>query len=240
MPTDDVAGQTITHPTLDPDHYFLPYGYEQRAVPEYFTDDVEDGITWQPDVYPFAAQVARDHGCDVIVDLGCGRGGKLVPLHAGQPDWQYIGVDVGANISWCQENLAFGRWIEADLETCQALPIDDDVLSRAVIVCSDVLEHLVRPDVAAGLIGSLLQRGARAAVLSTPARELRAGAADPGPPRNVSHVREWASEEFRAFLTGAGLNITDFSHTRSDDAGGGMTTQLALLQAHPPVNGSQE
>lgn len=231
MPTNDIAAGNAVEPGLDPDLYFLPYGYEQRGTPEYFVDDEQDGVVWQPDVYPFAAQVALANDCDVVIDLGCGRGGKLVTLQAAQPGWEYIGVDIGANIAWCQQNLPFGQWVEADLETCRTLPLPAEVLRRTVLVCSDVLEHLVRPEVAMDLIGSLLHGGARAAVLSTPARELRAGPADPGPPRNTSHVREWASREFCAFVRARGLEIADFSLTRSDDAGGGRTTQLALIQS---------
>jgi 2-polyprenyl-3-methyl-5-hydroxy-6-metoxy-1,4-benzoquinol methylase len=233
VPANDVAAEGPVEPRLDPNHYFLPYGYEQRRAPEYFFDDEQDGTVWQPDVYPIAAQVALASGCEVIVDLGCGRGGKLVALQATYPRWNFIGVDIGPNIAWCQENLSFGQWIEADLETCHALPLSSQVLRRAVMVCSDVLEHLVCPEVATDLMASLLQRGVQAAVLSTPARELRAGAADAGPPRNTAHVREWASREFRAFVRARGLEIAEFSLTRSDDAGGGRTTQLVLIKGSP-------
>ncbi|MFH8802186.1 class I SAM-dependent methyltransferase [Streptomyces sp. NPDC017936] len=230
MPTDGVAVHPTAEPALDPEAYFLPLGYRQHSVPEYFDDVTDDGIVWQPDVYPFAAGVAAAHGCDTVIDLGCGRGGKLAALHAEQPAWTYVGVDIGSNIAWCRDHLGFGEWLEADLETCDALPLPDELLARSVVICSDVLEHLVRPEVAADLIGSMLRRGAPAAVLSTPARELRAGAAHPGPPRNTSHVREWASREFRAFLESRGLAITEQSLTRSDDGGGGgLTTQLVLL-----------
>lgn len=235
---DNITVADASEPALDPDHYFLPFGYEQRGAAEYFVDDEQDGVTWQPDVYPFAARVAMAHDCDSIIDLGCGRGGKLVTLQAAQPGWKFVGVDVGSNIIWCQQKLPFGRWIEADLETCRYLPLPADVLRRALVVCSDVLEHLVHPEALTALIGSLLERGACAAVLSTPARELRAGSADPGPPRNRAHAREWASREFCAFVQAQGLEIADFSLTRSDDAGGGRTTQLVLI--HPASASAKE
>ncbi|MFF5334124.1 class I SAM-dependent methyltransferase [Streptomyces sp. NPDC013181] len=240
MHADGIAavGGDISH--LDPDQYFLPRGYTQRPAPEYFVDAEDDGVLWQPDVYPYAARIADETGSGTIIDLGCGRGGKLALLHAERPDRQYVGVDVGVNITWCQDNLPFGRWIEADLETSRALPLSAETVRDSVVVCSDVLEHLVRPEVATDLIAGLLRDGARAAVLSTPARELRAGAADPGPPRNTSHVREWASEEFCAFVRSRGLEITHFSHTRSDDSGGGLTTQLLLVRPGGGTEGGAE
>jgi Methyltransferase domain len=231
VPAADVGGESAVGSSLDSLRYFLPHNYVQRFTPEYFVDDERDGVLWQPDVYPFAAQVALENGCDSIIDLGCGRGGKLVTLHAVRPDWHYIGIDVGSNIAWCQEHLAFGQWIEADLETCCTLQLPLARVRKAIVVCSDVLEHLVNPDVATGLIGSLLRSGAQAAVLSTPARELRAGLNHPGPPRNTAHVREWASQEFCSFVRAQGLEISSFSFSRSDDAGGGRTTQLLLVRS---------
>jgi hypothetical protein len=65
-----------------PEHFGLPLGYQQWLTPDYFTDTTDDGITWQPDVYPHAAQLAADLHRNVIIDIGCGRAGKLATLHA--------------------------------------------------------------------------------------------------------------------------------------------------------------
>lgn len=214
--------------------YFLPEGYIQRKHAEYFVDDVSDGVVWQPDVYPFVADIASRQGRDVILDVGCGRAGKLVEMAAAHPEWHYIGIDHGENLAWCATNLTFGHWIDIDLETAQELPIAASTLARAVVVCSDVLEHLVRPDNAVDFIRWMLRSGAGPAVFSTPAREGRAGLMHLGPPSNPSHVREWASTEFETFLREYGLVIEESSLTRSDDHGGGLTTQLvvARLAAH--------
>lgn len=212
--------------------FALPDGYEQRLTPVYFADDADDGIVWQPDVYPHAADIARHLGRTVIIDIGCGRAAKLAALHQEMPDWHYIGVDYGSNIEWCRGSHPFGEWLEADLEACDSLPISADRLRQAVIICSDVLEHLVRPYVAMGMMLSLAIAGDDApVVLSTPARERRAGADYIGPPRNPAHVREWTSEEFAAFVTANGFIIHDAHLTRSDDRSNGLTTQL--VTAYP-------
>lgn len=214
-----------------PDNHFLPCNYRQRAAPEYFADDAEDGVEWQPDVYPYAAEIVHRFGRHAVIDLGCGRAGKLVKLAGTHPGWDFVGVDVGPNIAWCRTALQFGEWIEADLETCPRLPLDTALVRQSVVVCSDVLEHLVHPETLTDLIVSLLSSGAARAVLSTPARELRAGPAALGPPRNRCHVREWASHEFCAFLRAREIEIEDFVLTRSDDAVGGRTTQLVMARA---------
>lgn len=210
----------------------LPAAYQQRLQPVYFADTADDGITWQPDVYPHAAALARDRGRDVIIDIGCGHAAKLALLQHDQPQWHYIGVDYGPNIEWCWANHAFGDWIEADLETCTALAIPIAQLSRAVIVCSDVLEHLVRPDVAIRMMLALAATGDSApVVLSTPARERRAGATYLGQPRNPAHVREWTNSEFQSFVRASGFAIHDAHLTRSDNQSNGLTTQL--VTAYP-------
>lgn len=217
---------------FDPHQHFLPRGYVQRVPPEYFADTDDSGITWQPDVYPETLALAREHDRAVIVDLGCGRAGKLVALRDQDPDLDIIGVDFGSNIDWCRENLPFGRWLGADLESVTTLPLATEEFTRAVIVCSDVLEHLIDPRPAMQLICWLLDHGAACAVLSTPARDKRAGAGHLGPPANPSHVREWTQGEFRAFVGSFPLAIGRFGLTRSDDGGGGLTTQLVVVM--PP------
>jgi hypothetical protein len=75
----------------------------------------------------------------------------------------------------------------------------------------------------------LLDKGAACAVLSTPARDKRAGAEHLGPPFNPSHVREWTQTEFRAFVASFPVWIDRAELTRSDDGGGGLTTQLVVV-----------
>ncbi|MFD9793612.1 class I SAM-dependent methyltransferase [Streptomyces sp. NPDC059070] len=222
-------------PGAEPGTFCLPTGYVQRVPPDYFVDEDEDGIVWQPDVYPYAASIARTHGCDTIIDIGCGRAEKLAALARRYPEWHYVGVDYGANIQWCREHWEFGQWVEADLEKDVRPVTDVEAVSGSVIVCSDVLEHLVRPDIAAAAIRGLLLDGAVKAVFSTPARERKVlpdQAEFHGPPDNVTHVREWASEEFRAFLRSCGLVVEDFSYTRRNDADGAPSTQLILADVH--------
>lgn len=223
-------GHSGTHdPGLCPDNMYLPCGYVQRELPEYFSDDATDGVVWQPDVYGRVAELAAARSDLAVIDLGCGRAGKLTSLAADHPSWRFIGVDFGSNITWCSSNLDFGRWIEADLESDQQLPIEPSEAAGAIVVCSDVLEHLVNPDTAIEHVRRLLAAGAALAVLSTPAREKRSGVEHPGPPRNIAHVREWASPEFHAYVRSRGLTIDEGTLTRSDNSGGGLTTQLVVV-----------
>jgi hypothetical protein len=214
---------------FDPALFFLTRGYTQRVPPGYFADTNDSRVTWQPDVYPETLALALKYDHTVIIDLGCGRASKLVAMREQNPDLDVIGVDFGSNIHWWHEHLPVVRWLGANLESVATLPLAPEVLARSVVVCSDVLEHLIDPRPAMRLICWLLDHGAACAALSTPARDKRAGAGHLGPPFNPSHVREWIQSEFRAFVASLPVAIERFELTRSDDGGGGLTTQLAVV-----------
>ncbi|WP_434593158.1 class I SAM-dependent methyltransferase [Streptomyces sp. A5-4] len=218
-----------TRPVGDAASYFIRAGYRSRDSVEYFADESDEATVWQPDVYPYAAVRAEQLGCDALIDIGCGRAGKLAALASTHAEWNFVGVDVGENLAWCRANHRFGEWIEADLETTRDLPLDPDVIKRSLVVCSDVVEHVLDPRPLMALVRGLLAAGSRGAVFSTPAREFRSGYETPGPPRNPSHVREWAGDEFQALLRASGFEIHYAGLTRSDDVSNGLSTQLVLV-----------
>jgi hypothetical protein len=210
-------------------NFFLKNGYSVRLNPEYFIDELAEweGITWQPDVYPFAAEFAAKRDSKKIVDIGCGRALKLAELQRQHPDWDFIGIDYGANVSWCKANHGFGTWVEADLEY-GILRTGHFAVEKSILLCSDVIEHLVNPVPFLRLIRNLLRQGATAAIFSTPERDLTRGESDNGPPENPCHVREWNSEEFKALLEWAGFELIHLGLTRSNDAEPDEKTILAI------------
>jgi hypothetical protein len=209
-------------------NFFLKHGYTARLDPEYFMDELE-GITWQPDVYPLAAKFAAERGCRKVVDIGCGRALKLELLRRQYPHWEFVGIDYGANVSWCREHHGFGTWIEADLED-GVLHTESLSLEKSILICSDVIEHLVNPVPFLRLIRSLLHKGATAVVFSTPERDLTRGEGDNGPPENPCHVREWNCEEFKGLLEWAGFELIHLGLTRSNDAEPDEKTILAIAR----------
>lgn len=190
--------------------YFLDERYQERVSPEYFRDEGMEAV-WQPDVYPEAAALGRILGAKTIVDLGCGDGSKLAQLH---PEFEIVGIDYGPNIEACRERYDIGAWIEFDLDSDEPFPLK--AVDGAVIVCADVIEHLIRPERMLRHVRSALDSGGDAFVLSTPERDLAEGPGHLGPPRNPAHVREWNTEELRRFLESVGLR-GHFGLTRSND-----------------------
>lgn len=206
----------------------LPPDYESRVTPEYFIDSVEvtGGVTWQPDVYAIAAQVARDAQCTTIIDLGCGQARKLAELH---PEFRVIGVDFGENINWCRSNWKFGSWLESDFEHHELLPIPIKVLDDSIVVCSDVIEHLIDPRPLLATIADLL-RHASCAILTTPDRERTHWSARHGPPSNPAHTREWSLVELVDLCEENGLEVISAGHTRSNDVSDCQATSLVMLR----------
>ncbi len=205
----------------------LSSAYASRERPEYFVDspEITGGVTWQPDVYAMAAAMARAGGCHTIVDIGCGQARKLSALH---PEFRVIGVDYGENITWCRRTYTFGSWLESDLEQHDLLPIPPAVLSDAVIVCSDVIEHLVDPRALLATLRSLLVH-ARYVVLTTPDRVRTHGTTHAGPPPNPAHTREWTTEELRRLCEIEGLPVLAAGHTRSNDVQPDLATVALVL-----------
>lgn len=169
-----------------------------------------------PGWYPgstVAAQAARDLKAACLVDIGCGRAQKLMAL-AGEFDT--VGIDFGANLDHCRRQYPDRTWLECDLDRPHTLPVSPSDLERSVIVCSDLLEHLVRPEHLLTSLRAAL-RHAPLLILSTPERDLCRGVRDLGPPANACHIREWNLAELAALLEHHGLPTRRIGLTRSDD-----------------------
>jgi SAM-dependent methyltransferase len=211
-----------------PDSLFLKPGYRSREQANYFVDDAgsSDGRVHQPDVYPFAAHLARGLGVSWLVDVGCGRAEK---------SWAYCdelkiaGIDTGENISYCRRQFPTGFWSDVDFERPGRLPLSNELLRDSVVVCSDVIEHLVDPR---PLLSELarVRESAAMIVVSTPERDLVRGLEDPGPPPNPFHVREWSLPELVSLLTAAGLAPMFAGLTNNNDVDLQKRTSIAVIE----------
>ena len=133
-----------------------------------------------------------------IVDLGCGSGFKLMK-YFGPLDT--VGYEIPPALDFLRATYPGKTW--ADSSDLASISLSADVL-----ICSDVIEHLLDPT-------PLLQKLALAKVhyifLSTPALDLLADRGlSPrlGPPTNQSHVNEWTTQEFKN-LVACYLHIID-------------------------------
>jgi len=237
----DRAGQQVNRIESDPgdvrsvtsvlnrkSKYKIKSGYVERESPAYF-EDVPDGIVYQPDVYALAGVLAQLIRAKYLVDLGCGSAQKLIDTSR-RYSLRPIGLDHGANLVHCRNSYREGQWIEADFENPDRNLLDPDVLEQAVIICSDLIEHLRDPSSLVSLLKEWL-RFARLGIVSTPERDVRWGVKHNGPPPNLHHIREWNAEELDSYLKESGLTVNFLGLTRSINTAYSMWTMFALLGA---------
>ncbi|MEX0644824.1 MAG: glycosyltransferase family 2 protein [Parvularculaceae bacterium] len=177
----------------------LPSGYvcQSDAAPYL---DVPSGITYQPDVYSFAAYLAERATARRIVDIGCGAATKLASINR---RIETVCIDNAESLELARTNVPGATFIAADLER-GLLELNDALFDDAVVICADVLEHLHNPDVVARRLASLASRSPYM-LLSTPDRDRARGLLNGGPPDNRAHIREWNADEFGRFLHDCGF-----------------------------------
>jgi len=196
--------------TTTTDDYCIKPGY--RARERALTIEAEAGSYWnaeriataalyQHDVYELAADCAARMGDDLrIADVGCGYPQKLLRL---QPR--------AASLT-CFDQPTLAAVVARDFPSLRFCPVDLERPAQPaerfdLVICADVIEHLLAPDPCLHLLRDLLtERGIL--ILSTPERDLVRGA-DCMSSDKPEHVREWNRDEFARFVTRGGLDIVD-------------------------------
>lgn len=191
--------------TVSESRYGIRRGYRHRTSYTHFSDAGSEDRA-QKEVYQAALRLAREHGCRTLVDVGCGSGFKLVEYLSG--DLDTTGVDIRDTFAYLQATYPEHRWLDGE-------QVDFATLSADMVVCADVIEHVVDPD---ALLDNILSiQGLELVVLSTPDRLLARGWHDFGPPKNPTHVREWNGYEFARYISGK-LDVLSHEITRYDEA----------------------
>jgi hypothetical protein len=181
----------------------LPQDYVAREEPKYFDDSqfADGDLIYQPEVYEAADYLSRTTGRSKIIDFGCGCARKLQSVTGAH----HIGVDFGPNIEACKARFPeWGEWIEADFSSPQCREMEGLADEQSIVICSDVIEHLVDPTYLSALLKACFDRGA-IVLTSTPDRVRLWGSEHKGPPPNPAHIREWALDEYVGFLGEQGL-----------------------------------
>ena len=170
-----------------------------------FIDSNEISEEWQYHVYELAASLLGPD--DSVLDYGCGQAFKLAKLIGPKLNSDYcriVGVDLEESVAFCRSKWDFGEFYTPDdFETFYPIGSPDRFFN--VVICSDVIEHLVDPDaLLEGLLSLDAKRGGTTFILSTPCREFKLGP-KLGPPENLAHIREWTFSEFRSYVESKGF-----------------------------------
>jgi len=194
------------------DNYCIRGDYKARKTAE--TIESCEGDYWTPSriqlslkyqyyVYQLAAALiaSRDPGKRKVADVGCGY-----PFKASA----YLDPVAESLLLYDQEtmNAVIGR----DFPHLQFQAIDlenpgDPITAVDVVVCSDVIEHLLDPDPCLKMLTRMLAPDG-VLILSTPERDVLRGE-NCLTSHKPEHVREWTKAEFADYLKSRNLTILD-------------------------------
>lgn len=194
-------------------NYFIKDGYEINKL-NITNDKVSDTNYWnlernlaaemyQFPVYEFVNNFIKKHKIRKVMDIGCGVGRKLVYLNKENPSVKIIGIDQEDPIKYCKNTYDFGEWYADDFENTK---LSKEINSK-LIVSSDVIEHLINPDLLLDYIKSRLDSDG-IVILSTPERDLLRGK-DCNYSPNKHHIREWNYMEIEEYLKNQGFEILE-------------------------------
>jgi SAM-dependent methyltransferase len=194
--------------------FFIKKGYQPNRINltldspggETYWDEqrLKTAEVFQHAVYSEALNWAKKNKVNRILDVGSGPPVKLEELKTqfGSGELEIWLMDQPSLSELIRKRWQHYKFIPADLETVSVdLPIKFDL-----IICADVIEHLVDPlNLLKFLYANLSTEGR--IFLSTPERDLLRGEKCLNSPHPM-HIREWNSQELRCLLNAAGFAVT--------------------------------
>ncbi|MDR9751143.1 class I SAM-dependent methyltransferase [Pseudomonas sp. SZMC_28357] len=149
---------------------------------------------------------------DTLLDVGCGDGGNV--RFCGMRGAKIIIADIdAAKVEATRQRLVDtpARDVECHVTDGNPLPIADGTASR--VVSTEVIEHVDDP---AQFLSELVRVGQPGALylLSVPhpsSEDLQKGIAAPAYYEKPNHIRVISEDEFKAMVSGAGLEVLSHS-----------------------------
>lgn len=193
------------------DRYFIKAGYRPNATSATYggsadsaywnAERIATASEYQYDAYRIAAEIVRSQRIDALLDVGSGPPKKLAELMppelrihlVDQPSTRQIAAALLPRAAFAAANLE-----RADLDLGETFRL---------ILCADVIEHLLDPDPCLDFMRRHLRPGGLM-LLTTPERDVQRGPDCDNCPHPM-HVREWNRGEFRTLLESRGLEVVE-------------------------------
>jgi SAM-dependent methyltransferase len=187
-----------------PGRYGIRGDYAHRSVAAHF-DDTTSTDEYQREVYQRAAELTRRDGLHTVYDVGCGSGYKLVHYLG---EFDTTGFEVPQTLEFLRRQFPDRKWAQVSFS-------DRDIPPADIVICSDVIEHVLDPD---ELMHFLVAVTGKWLVLSTPDRARAYGRLSQyqlGPPSSDHHIREWTMQEFRRYVSRF-VEVVEHTHTHPE------------------------
>lgn len=165
--------------------YCIRHGYKARLDNEPAREHAQKD-SCQNEVYKAARRYFDMLDFESVLDVGTGGGFKLLKYFS---NVKTLGLDIEPNLSFLLKTYPDRQWRE--------VPLTDRVDGFDLLICSDVIEHLVNPN---DLMDFIVRSHPKLVVISTPDRDYLQPEYAKGPPKNECHVREWKGDEFSWYM----------------------------------------
>jgi glycosyltransferase involved in cell wall biosynthesis len=170
----------------------------------------------QPDVYPFAAYLAERFDCTHAVLFGQPTAKDLIQLY---PRFAITGFV--PDVERYRHRYGFGTWYP---NSPQAVSLPDNILARAVIICTGVIEQLETPTQLFANLRLWLDRSP-VCILTTSDRSFN----DQNEREPSLAAGKWNQMELELLLKAEGFNVEFSGLTASDSNGYEKKTILAVI-----------
>lgn len=166
-------------------------------------NDIDYKDEGQKEVYEFCKKIMDDNNLKSVIDVGCGSGYKLMKY---LNNFNTIGIETEPCYSYLKKTYPNSIWLLSGEEEKSFINYKNDI-NPDVIICADVIEHIVDPDI---LLDYLISFNAKYYIISTPCRDILCynpkfanhyNVSLNGPPLNTCHVREWTMNEFKEYIS---------------------------------------
>ena len=163
----------------------------------------DSNLSFQWSTYLYAKKQLDRSKIQTIIDIGCGPALKARRLF---PDNKYLyyGIDQESSVNIFPQLSNF-HFLSYDLDNPDYSKIPE--IRADIIICSDVIEHLIDPDKLLDLI-KYLALPSTTIIFSTPCRDSLRGI-ECMKSEKPEHIREWNRYEFITYLSMNGFTIRD-------------------------------
>jgi hypothetical protein len=193
-----------------------------------------------PDAYRLAINLARSFGASTIVDIGFAAPRELMAAS----EYRWIIVDRDLRPMTHRVYFPNETWIDWDWPADRDIPIADETLERAVVVCAGVIADIRDPT---GLLAFLKRASlhASAIIVCTPERELqdlnsaeqqhgsRLAELPRNPTQSATRLSGWNLAEFKTLLEQNDLRPTFIGLTINNDYNLQKNSIIAIIDGCP-------